>query len=112
MRITHSSSDLIVCGGVVNITHSSSELTVCGGGVRTTHSSSELIVCAGGMRSILLFPLEARCIVTMDIYVYGACLFYVCCSDCVGVCGNDLSSSAISSFDFTVFNAHSERAIS
>ena len=20
--------------------------------------------------------------------VYGACLFYVCCSDCVGVCGN------------------------
>ena len=22
------------------------------------------------------------------MYVYGACLFYVCCSDCVGVCGN------------------------
>ena len=21
------------------------------------------------------------------MYVYGACLFYVCCSDCVGVCG-------------------------
>ena len=20
------------------------------------------------------------------MYVYGACLFYVCCSDCVGVC--------------------------
>ena len=20
--------------------------------------------------------------------VYGACLFYVCCGDCVGVCGN------------------------
>ena len=22
------------------------------------------------------------------MYVYGACLFYVCCSDCVGVGGN------------------------
>ena len=22
------------------------------------------------------------------MYVYGACLFYVCCSDCVGVCVN------------------------
>ena len=23
------------------------------------------------------------------MYVYGACLFYVCCSDCVGwICGN------------------------
>ena len=22
------------------------------------------------------------------MYLYGACLFYVCCSDCVGVCGN------------------------
>ena len=22
------------------------------------------------------------------MYIYGACVFYVCCSDCVGVCGN------------------------
>ena len=22
------------------------------------------------------------------MYVYGACLFYVCCKDYVGVCGN------------------------
>ena len=22
------------------------------------------------------------------MYVYGTCLFYVCCKDCVGVCGN------------------------
>ena len=22
------------------------------------------------------------------MHVYGACLFYVCCSDCVEVCGN------------------------
>ena len=27
--------------------------------------------------------------------VYGACLFYVCCSDCVGVCGNVGCVSAI-----------------
>ena len=25
---------------------------------------------------------------TIDVHVYGICLFYVCCSDCVGVCGN------------------------
>ena len=22
------------------------------------------------------------------MYVYGACLFHVICSDCVGICGN------------------------
>ena len=22
------------------------------------------------------------------MHVYGACFFYLCCSDCVGVCGN------------------------
>ena len=27
--------------------------------------------------------------------VYGACLFYVCCSDCVGVCGNVCCVAAI-----------------
>ena len=48
--------------------------------------SSELLICGGGVCSILLLPLVARCIETM--YVYGACLFYVCCSDCVRVCGN------------------------
>ena len=29
------------------------------------------------------------------MYVYGACLFYVCCSDCVGVCGNVCCVAAI-----------------
>ena len=38
------------------------------------------------MRSILLLPLVARCLETID--VYGTCLFYFCCSDCVGVCVN------------------------
>ena len=27
--------------------------------------------------------------------VYGACCFYVCCSDCVGVCGNVCCVAAV-----------------
>ena len=38
------------------------------------------------MRSILLLPLVARCIETIGVYMAHVC-FYVCCSDCVGVCG-------------------------
>ena len=29
------------------------------------------------------------------MYVYGACLFYVCCSDCVRVCGNVCCVAAV-----------------
>ena len=29
------------------------------------------------------------------MYVYDTCLFYVCCSDCVGVCGNVCGRAAI-----------------
>ena len=29
------------------------------------------------------------------MYVYGACLFYVCCSDCVGVCENVCCVAAV-----------------
>ena len=29
------------------------------------------------------------------MYVYGTCLFYVCCSDCVGVCRNVCCVAAI-----------------
>ena len=29
------------------------------------------------------------------MYVYGACLIYVCCSDCVGVCGNVCCVAAV-----------------
>ena len=36
--------------------------------------SSELLVCGGGARIILLLPLVARCLETIDV-VYGACLF-------------------------------------
>ena len=47
--------------------------------------SSELLMCGGGVRIILLLPLvprDNRC-----MYMAHVC-FYVCCSDCVGVCGN------------------------
>ena len=30
-----------------------------------------------------------------NICVYGSCLFYVCCSDCVGVCGNVCCVAAV-----------------
>ena len=42
--------------------------------VRRGSLSSELLMCGGGMRSILLLPLVARCLETID-YIYGACLF-------------------------------------
>ena len=40
-------------------------------------------MCGGGVRSILLLPLVDRCLETID--VYGACMFYVCYSECVGL---------------------------
>ena len=61
--------------------------------VRRGSISSELLVCGGGVRSILLLPLVARCLETIDcVYMAHVC-FYVCCSDCVGVCGECLLCS-------------------
>ena len=53
---------------------------------------SELLVCGGGVRSILLLPLVARCLEIMDVCIL---CFYVCCSDCVGVCGNVCCVAAV-----------------
>ena len=57
--------------------------------VRRGSLSSELLVCGGGVRSILLLPLVARCLETIDvcIFVCPHVCFYVCCSDCVGSVG-------------------------
>ena len=49
--------------------------------------SSELLMCGGGVRSILLLALVARCLETIDVCIWRM-FVYVCCSDCVGVCGN------------------------
>ena len=37
--------------------------------VRRGSISSELLMCSGGVRSILLFPLVARCLGTIDVYI-------------------------------------------
>ena len=37
--------------------------------MRRESLSSELLVCGGGVRSILLLPLEARCIETIDVCI-------------------------------------------
>ena len=48
--------------------------------------SSELLMCGGGVRSIVVLPLVARCLETIDVCIWR--MFYVCFSDRVGVCGN------------------------
>ena len=49
-------------------------------------------MCGGGACSILLLPLVARC--NRCVYMVHA-WFYVCCGDCVGVCGNVCYVAAI-----------------
>ena len=61
--------------------------------VRRGSLSSELLVCSGGVRSIFVIascrqmPRDNR-----RMYMAHVC-FYVCCSDCVGVCRNVLLCS-------------------
>ena len=43
-------------------------------------------MCRGGARSILLLPLVARCLETIDVCIWRMFVF-VCCSDCVGTVG-------------------------
>ena len=43
--------------------------------VRRGSLSSELLVCGGGVRSILLFPLVARCIETIDVCIWRMFVF-------------------------------------
>ena len=52
-------------------------------------NSSQLLMCGEGMRSILLLLLlVARCLETIDVCIWRMFCFHVCCSDCVGFCGN------------------------
>ena len=46
--------------------------------VRQGSLASELLMCGGGVRSILLLPLVARCLETMDVCIWRMlvlCLF-------------------------------------
>ena len=45
------------------------------------------------MRSILLFLHVARCLETIDVCIFVS--LYVCCSDCVVVCGDGCSVAAV-----------------
>ena len=63
--------------------------------VRRGSLSSELLVCGGGVRSILLLPLVARCLETIDVCIMAHVCFYVCCSDGVGVCGTVCCVAAV-----------------
>ena len=45
--------------------------------------SSELLMYGGGVRSILLLPLVARCLETIDICIWRMFVFMPVCSDCV-----------------------------
>ena len=62
--------------------------------VRRGSLSSELLMCGGGVRSILLLPLGARCLETIDVCIWRM-FVYVCCSDCVGVCVNVCCVAAV-----------------
>ena len=46
--------------------------------------SSELLICGGGVRSILLLPLVARCVETIDVCLWR---MFVCMSVVVTVWG-------------------------
>ena len=43
--------------------------------VRRGSISSELLVCGGGVRSILLLPLVARCLETIDVCIWRMFVF-------------------------------------
>ena len=43
--------------------------------VRQGSSSSELLMCGGGVRSILLLPLVARCLETIDVCIWCMLVF-------------------------------------
>ena len=47
------------------------------------------------MRSIVLLPLVTRCLETIDVCIWRMFVFYVWCSDCVGVCGKVCCVAAV-----------------
>ena len=63
--------------------------------VRRGSLFSELLMCGEGVRSILLLPLVDRCLEDNRCMYMAHVSFYVCCSDCVGVCGNFCCVAAV-----------------
>ena len=60
------------------------------------------LMCGGGVRSILLLPLVAICLETIDACIWRMFVLYVCCSDCVGVCVNICCVAAVAFFSLGV----------
>ena len=43
--------------------------------MRRASLSSELLMCGGSVRSILLLPIVARCLETIDVCIWGMFVF-------------------------------------
>ena len=63
--------------------------------VRRGSISSELLVCGGGVRSILLLPLVARCLETIDVCIWRMFVFRSVVVTVLGVCGNVCCVAAV-----------------
>ena len=62
--------------------------------VRRGRISSELLMCGGGVRRILLLPLVARCIETIDVCIWRMFVFMSVVMT-VGICGNVCCLAAV-----------------
>ena len=62
--------------------------------VRRGSLLSELIMCGGGVRSILLLPLVARCLETIDVCIWRTFVFMSVVVT-VGVCENVCCVAAV-----------------
>ena len=63
--------------------------------VRRGSLSSELLMCGGGVRSILLLPLVAICLETIDVCIWHMFVFMSVVVIVWGVCGNVYYVAAI-----------------
>ena len=63
--------------------------------VRREGLSSELTMCGGGVRSILLLPLVARCLETIDVCIWRMFVSMSVVVYCVWVCGNVCCVAAV-----------------
>ena len=63
--------------------------------VRRGSISSELLVCGGSVRSILLLPLVARCLETIDVCIWRMFVFMSVVVTVWGVCGNVCCVAAV-----------------
>ena len=63
--------------------------------VRRGSISSELLMCDGGVRSILLFPLMARCLETIDVCIWRMFVFMSVVEIVWGSVGSLLCSAVV-----------------